>query len=189
MTDTRAMSRIRRPPDRDAGFSLIELGVTLATAVIIFGAAGTALSAIAESAKETSRVYGASDRLQFLRRSLATDLQMVDALHSDENDVPYVVPVENGAALEFRISRGVRPRVGGGFETNYSESIRYEPDGDRIVRTDATGSRVVGTHLRDVKFEVSPRGVITVSFELDFSFGGERVPRQFIHFVPRNSAF
>ena len=191
-------ARSRRSPTGDAlarsrtsGFSLLEITIAIATAAVVFGAAGTSLSALASGARETTLQYALIDRIQRARELIHRDLQMVDPIGTDEYGNPFIGLRSSGGTnnvLWFRKLEGATVNAGGGVDLVFGDPIEYRLDGDRnLVRVESGRSEVIADSITALSFAISPRRVVSVFFTLEAGRGADALTEDVVlRVVPRN---
>lgn len=189
--EKRRHDRASRGRARNQGFTLLELIVSLAIAAVVFGAAGTSLMALASGARETTLQYSLSDRVQKTRDVFSRDIQMVDAVRTDENGNPFIeIRSESGTnnVLWFRQVTGVMTDPGGNVEFVYGEPVVYRRDtSNRLLRVSGLEEEVLIDDVLALSFSISPAHIVSVSFTLEAGTGPDALREDIVfRFVPRN---
>jgi type II secretory pathway component PulJ len=177
---------------RASGFTVLELVVALAIGMVLLGAAGSSLTALADGARDTTLRFSVANTFQTVRKVMNQDLQMVDAIRVDGNGQPYIAAISHGDgasnALVFRRVTGVTSSEEGLVEFSYGDPVTYYVESETLWRKEGAESRLIATGIGTSHFAVSSRGVVSVRIQIVAGRGANSVNEDVVlNFVPRNT--
>ncbi len=185
---------ISQRQSRQAGWGLVETAIALAVVSVLVGTVGVVVRVLTHGTAEVSTQLNAQQENNRARQFFLDDLQTTDSLNRDEFGNPYVQVASVGSgtdnALAFRKVSGYQVVPGEDRVTPvYGSEVRYFVDSDgNLLRTQDGATQFIARNVNDLRFQVSPKGVITIDLSTE-DIKGDSATRLATCFriVPRNT--
>lgn len=176
---------------RDAGFTIMEMAVSIGILTLTLGVVSASFNALTSGITTLDDAQIAHAEAAKLRVGLTNDFQLADATGVDESGAPYFViqqKVDPADSVVFRKIEGY-DTAGGGFTPILSSPIEYRLDvGNHLLVREKDGNvTTLGRRVRRVTFAVTPKGLIKVTVTTfgDWDDNKEDAVNHF-RFAPRN---
>lgn len=185
--------QISPPTRRLQGMTLLEVTIALTVAFVLFGAVGSAFSALTRGTGEFTSALVAHAQNQRARRTLTEDIQMADTINKDEYGKPYFEIVDHGSGtansvIIRRIEGFASPEGEDRVEMVYGEPIQYFVDADgELTRRQGGEDVIVAENFESIQFESSASGVVLVRLTAYSGSGERKVTEEIqLRIAPRN---
>ncbi len=178
---------------KNSGFSLLELTIALAIALIFFGGVIAAMLSETRAVDNSVRVLLAKSEADRAVMQILEDLQTTNTVERDESGNPYVrvlgMPDGPGDKLWFRRVEGFSVQTGADSVTAiYGSPITYTINADnQFIRVQNGVSKVVANGISSLGFVVNADGTISIRLTAYSGSGQRRVEvTNSLSVTPRN---
>ena len=150
---------MRTLPRRTAGFSLLEISLSIVVFSLVTGSVVSLLDVLTSGSREVVENLESLHGLRSVDGAISADLWGVDAWRVDNLGVPLCEIKSSGTILCIRRPI-LQPVTGGGLVEAFSADIEYEVINDSLIRRESGVATVVQPRTRSASFSLSSDGII-----------------------------